>query len=178
MSLIKIEEYNGSEIGNAAIEALTQIGVISKLNSYGYHLAIEGIQKPTPKGMIDDTPSSHKIQIERNKFIEKCFSKPKDKIKLIEGSDSYVKYMENPKSNRSLMMCMPFNIDFQIKDGYEITHEISKDAESNLWYKHSVEFYINQLAVEPVEGYLKRLFEEVANYVIDAFELMNKEGDN
>ena len=175
MSLIKIEEYNGSEIANTAIEALTQVGIINKLNSYGYHLAIEGIQKPTPKGMIDDTPSSHKIQIERNKFIEKCFTKPKDKIRLIEGSEEYIKYMENPHSNKSLMVCMPFDIDFQIKDGYEIVHEVSKDAESNLWYKHSVEFYINQLAVEPVEAYLKRLFEEVANYVIDTFEQMSKE---
>ena len=161
MGLIEIKEFTGSEIGKAAMEALEMIGVVNKLNLSGYHITIEGIQGKTPKGMIDDTPSKHKVIFERDKCIGTL---SKSEYKKIMDCEEQANALLNEQRQQ--------NINFSQANNATIADGISRDVSGYMWYKHKVELNINSSALETTEGYVKRLFEETANYVINAFESM------
>lgn len=136
MALIDFSNYRGSEIGNAVMEALEDIGVINRYNIVGYHVSIDGVQEPTPIGMIDDMPRKHNIIIEK-----------------AEAHNGYTMDFE------------PQNFD-----GYSDKHTVEHDKLGYTWYRHKVEFNINQLAVETDVEYTKRMFETLADFSIKTFK--------
>lgn len=164
MSLIDIKEYRGSEIGIAVMEALEMIGIVHKLNINGYHLSIDGVHGITPKGMIEDTPDNHKITIERHKFIG---NKNKNNMKHI--------LRDNDKIDEILSQQEQFNIDFDERANYEITHQVKEDSNGDIWYNHRVEFEIGKTVLQTTESYVKGLFETVTDYVVNSFESMYEE---
>lgn len=160
MSLIKIEDYSGSEIAKAVMEALDMVGVVNKLNINGYMIEIEGIQDKTPKGMIDDTPNKHKVTIKRDKWLG-------------EFSISEFDSMTTSRVDEIMDMQDKNNLDFEdnIKD-CEVTHRFSFENNKDIWYRHSVEIQLDKSILETDESYLKRIFNTVANYVVGTFESM------
>lgn len=70
MSLVKIKDFNGSLVAKEAIENINYLGVSSILASYGYSVDVVPIMEATPKGMIEDSPNSHMLEIEREVLIE------------------------------------------------------------------------------------------------------------
>lgn len=164
MGLVKVEDYRGSEIGNAVMDALDIIGIVYKLNINGYHLSVSGVTMATPDGMLNDTPDNHRIVIERYKHIG---NKHDTGIKGVtkKPSIAYDVVSEQEK----------FNIDFDESENYEITHGIKEDPDGSVWYNHRVEFEVQKLAIEAEEVYVKRLFETIADYVVRSFESMYEE---
>lgn len=159
MSLIKFEEYTGSLVAQAVAEALEMIGIINKLNINGYTVSISGVQEPTPKGMIEDTPTKHEVVIERSMFVQ---SASKGEFKKINE--------DTEKLRRILEQQECVDINFATTKGERVYRGISRDNSGYVWYKHRVDFRVDQLAIETPENYVKRLFELIANYVIAAFE--------
>lgn len=160
MSLISIKDYTGSEIAKAAMEALDMVGIVNKLNINGYHISIDGIQSKTPKGMIEDMPAKHKVIIDRNKFVREA---DKEQFELLNITDALDEELQEQEK---------FNLDFEDTGNKVITHQFSFDSNSYIWYKHKVEFEVDRGILETQEAYVKRLFEEIANYVVESFESM------
>lgn len=163
MSLVKIEDYQGDLISKTVLETLDIIGLTAKLSINGYHIYIFGVYGDMPKGLIEDTPSSHTIIIERNKYLPtidyESFKKiENDPLKLDEIIE------DQEKSN----------LDFLDDDNKEISHIISYDKDGYVWYKHKLSFNSNKMIVETYDSYIKRMFESIADYVIGSFEDMEK----
>lgn len=155
----KVSKYVRSEIAITAMEALEMIGIVNKLNINGYHISIDGLRTGMHEAMTDDTPSNHEVTIERNKFIK---SLNKKQFNSLSDKDLNDMLAEQSK----------MDIDFIQKDNVSIIHNISHDSSNYVWYKHKVTFNIEQLVLETLESYVKRVFEETANYVIESFETM------
>lgn len=163
MALVEMKDYNGDLIAKTVQETLDMIGITNKLNINGYHISIFGKYGDMPKGMLEDTPSSHVILIERNKYIDKTDYKTFKRIS--SNVDDIVDILNEQEE---------FNIDFIDDNNKEVSHEISHDSNGYLWYKHKVKFDCNKTVLETYESYVKRMFESIADYVIASFESMEE----
>ncbi len=161
MALVNISDFNGDIVTNTVMESLELIGVINKLNINGYHLYISGVHDKTPKGKVDDTPSKHIITIDRNKFIKKVTKSEFNRLK--DSIDDIVNIIEDQEN---------FNLDFWDENNKQIRHEISHDNSGYIWYKHEVKFEVEKSILETTESYVKRIFKDIADYVISTFEYM------
>ena len=168
MALVKSKDYNGNLIAKTVLEALEMIGVVNKLNINGYHISIIGSYNNTSKDIIDDTPSVNTVIIDRNKFIKNCNKAEFKEIKSdINNIDAILSEQEE------------YNLDFIDSNNKEITHEISHDQLNYLWYKHKIEFTFSKSILETNDTYIKRIFEDIADYVISTFEYMeDTKGEN
>lgn len=158
MALVRIQDYEGSLVGDTAMEALEMIGIINVLNMRQYALSLVGIQESTPKGYIDDEPAIHKVSFEKIVFIGK-----KDSVdfikngKIDEECKEYKEYM-----NKLSVADFKFAVILGIKR--EETKKITLDNEG-CWYRHSVEITIPKGTKSDVE-YSKYIVETVANTVV------------
>lgn len=157
--LVKIEEYDGDFISQSVMEILETVGFVNSLNIRGYHLSIDPVHKPTPKGMIEDTPSEHKITIERNKFIENMTPTQ------FRKKDRNGEYSEKVKNDQQIL-----DIAFKEADNINIVREVTVDGSSYVWYKHKVELSYTRPVMEEVESYIKRVFKATADYLVDSVD--------
>ena len=158
MALVKIEEFNGSITGNAVMETLEIVGVITALNKRQYNFSITGIQKSTPAGLIDDEPDSHIIRAEKIKFIGKRQSFVKG-LKVDRESGFYKKAIETMQETD-----MHFGVTLGLSRQEKRYITADKDG---VWYRHSLEFQIEQ-GDKVDEDYVKCMFETIANMVISS----------
>lgn len=166
--LVKLEEYEGDFISQSVMEILETLGLINALNIRGYHITVEPIHQVTPKGMVEDTPSNHKVIIERNKFIENMTP---SKFRKANANGSYSAKVIKDQSD--------LDINFLEKNNATIKHEVTVDANSYVWYKHSLEIVYNRPAMENLDSYIKRIFEKTADYLIESIDCTSgKEGSN
>lgn len=160
--LVKIEEYDGDFISQSVLEALEIIGLVNKLNTLGYHINVEPIHQKTPKGMIEDTPSNHKVIIDRNKFIDKMT--PSQFRKKVRTED----YKDKVCVEQSEL----YDIPFKDKDGVSIRQDVTVDGTNYVWYKHSIELKYKREVIQDIASYIKDIFEKTADYVIQSIDDM------
>ena len=108
---------------------------------------------------IDDTPSEHKITIERNKFIENMTPTQ------FRKKDRNGEYSEKVKKDQQIL-----DIAFKEADNISIVREVTVDGSSYVWYKHKVELSYTRPVMEEVESYIKRVFKATADYLVDSVD--------
>ena len=159
MTLVKIEEFSGSITGNAVMETLEIVGVIDALNKRQYNFSIKGVQQPTPKGLIDDEPDSHVVQVEKIKFLGNRQEIPF----VIQGmavdldSELFKNTMEDMHKAD-----LRFGVTLGIPREEKKYIAVDRDG---VWYRHSLELKIDRGDRADVD-YVKCMFETIANMVV------------
>lgn len=159
MTLIRIEKFTGSILGNVVEEALEQAQIITALNVRQYSFSINGIQEETPKGFIEDEPKSHRIQINKVAYVGK-----KVNCKFVKGEtidtecESYKKCIDKYKK-----LDLNFGVSFGNARIEERTITLDRDG---CWYRHSFEIVINQESMTQAE-YIAYMFNTIANMIVD-----------
>ena len=160
MSLVKIEDFIGTVAQVATIEALNELRLTDMLNNYMYVLSIEGIQGPTPKGMIDDEPKTHEVCINKEMYIGMAheLSFVKGKGQLDTNSDDYKQSME-ALGSADLKFCAVLGVPLSEEK------KIKVDKEGRCWYIHNIKFKIEQGNMS-LDDYVVYMFRTIADTVI------------
>lgn len=161
MALVPIDEYEGSIIGNTVLEGLTQLGIVDIINRHGYIVNITGVHGVTPPGMIDDTPSEHKISIDKRLRLAN-----KKELSFVKGNKIDVnskEYLDSLKELRSCDIKTPQTMGIKQNKISEIYLD-----KNDCCYKHIIEINVKQGEQEETYNYLDRLFKLAADLLVSS----------
>ena len=162
MSLVPIEEFDGTVNGNAVIETLGMIGLLGRLRQNNYTLNIEGVQPPTPLGYIEDCTDSHIITIDKADYLGK--SKQLSFVKHSNKVDTNCKeYSEFIKEHGANDLKLKFKLGVKVDEKVEITI----DANGDTWYRHIISISTSK-GNKTDEEYVINMFETLANAIKDS----------
>lgn len=151
MSLVKIKDFKGSLVAKEALENINYLGINSILASYGYSIDVTPVMESTPKGMIEDSPNSHMLEIEREVLINsKHTSLPDDEIFNIYCIGNTIK----PK----------FIIGCFTATTQNIWSNTDENGATTKWYKYKISVNIKRKADESNEDYAMRISEIAFKY--------------
>lgn len=146
MSLINIKDYEGSLVALEAMQNMFQIDLIIYLKSFGYGINIFPIMESTPKGMIEDSPNSHEIVIDRRIFIPEHVDKQKEFDELSASNLKVKKIIGYESSNKTEL-----HIDEKTK---------------TTWFVNEIKIKINRHKNESNSEYALRIAQMVTNHLI------------
>lgn len=160
MSLIPIEEFEGTVNGNAVLETLSLIGVTGKIRQYGYTIDISGIQPATPVGYIEDCTDSHEVTISKIAYLGK--SKDLDFVKYTNKID-----VECKEYKDKIEECRKGNIKLNIQIGSNLneTDSITIDDNGDTWYRHLISFTTTK-GNRTDEEYVIHMFHSIADSLL------------
>ena len=139
MALISINKYDGSKVEKEAMLCMSYIGINAYCKSFGYNISITPIMGNTPKGLIDDSPNSHKVTVLKS-VSNKSTTNDKD-LKIIGSRD-------NIKATKI------FGIEMEDKEYFNTA------VDDNIrWYNHEISFIIDRKLNENNSDYSMRIVE-------------------
>ena len=69
MSLVSIKNFDGSKPAKEALGDMLYCEINTYVMSFGYKINIEPIMPKTPKGLIEDSPNEHEINLIKNVYV-------------------------------------------------------------------------------------------------------------
>lgn len=164
MAFVDKAEFKGSVISECVIDALEYSGILEVINLAGYHLSVDGVCDTDDSGKINDEPGVHQIEIRRSKYVGKM------------TYTEFKRYVESDLGKAAKKKNSELDLKFEpIGTEFSNTGELTHDkATNNVWYDHIVKFYINKEIVESTDGYIKRLFESLADYILKSTNISIK----
>lgn len=161
MALVKIDEYQGSLIGETVVDALINSGIADILNKNGYIINVDGISE-VKDDMIEDEPDNHNIRISKELALgykKLCGFVEKNKV-----NKNNKLYIESLNELKSFDLELPKIFGVRIQE----TSEIELDKTGICVYKHEIKINKPKKDSEDLTEYAIRIFNSTADILLQS----------